>query len=186
MCTPSPPPASSAFERNGCRQDTHPAPLLEAQQLATAHQHPRRATSYDVVARERPPPGERCVSELCIAAGSRRTRSPRSPVTVPVSFCDFAAGGSAGVPQSPRHQQTQHYATPGARLRGELPRPSGHVDVQVIMYVPVYARSHMHVRISIRTYTRTDVVRYICVRAHARTCVWVRVCSCVCTYPCTS
>ena len=54
MCTPSPAPAPSASERNGCRQDTHPAPPLEERQLATAHLHPRRATSYDVVARERP------------------------------------------------------------------------------------------------------------------------------------
>ena len=97
----------------------------------------------------------------------------------------LAADAYWGVPPSPLHQHAKHYATPGARLRGELPRPSSHVGVQVIMYVHVYVRSHMHLRISIRTYTRTDVVRYICVRAHVRTCACIPVCSCVCTYQCT-
>ena len=48
------------------------------------------------------------------------------------------AADSWGVPPSPRHQQAKHYATPGARLRGELPRPSSHVCMQVSVYVYVY------------------------------------------------
>ena len=47
----------------------------------------------------------------------------------------LAAVDRLGVPPSPRHQQTQHYATTEARLRGELPKPSSHVDVRVLMYV---------------------------------------------------